>query len=92
MGSARRPRPKYLGEKLLFIRTHFDYSLAQMADKLPDDKLKVLRTSISQYELNDREPSLPLLLRYARMANITIDVLADDEIDLSDYFPVKRMD
>lgn len=91
MGSARRPRPKYLGEKLLLIRTHFDYSLAQMADKLSDDKLRVLRTSISQYELNDREPSLPLLLRYARMANITIDVLADDETVLSDYFPVKRI-
>jgi hypothetical protein len=37
---------------------------------------------ISKFELDEREPSLLVLLRYTRLAGITIDVLADDEADL----------
>lgn len=87
MGSAKRLRPTRLGEKLLTIRQHFDCSLAQMRTKLSNKGFDVSRAAISQYESNTREPSLPVLLRYARLAGITIDVLADDEIDLADHFP-----
>lgn len=92
MGRARRVRPARLGEKLSAIRRYFDCTLEQMAEKLSDDKFTIRRQAVSQYELNDNEPPLPILLKYARMAGITIDVLADDEIDLSDYFPFKRID
>jgi transcriptional regulator with XRE-family HTH domain len=84
MGSAKRMRPQRLGKKLLAIRNYFDCSLAQMADRLSDDKVTVRRTDISRYELDNREPPLPILLRYARLVGTTIDVLADDEIDLPD--------
>jgi transcriptional regulator with XRE-family HTH domain len=81
MGS-KRMRPERLGEKLLAIRNHLDCSLSEMANRLSTDGLDVVRTNISRYELSDREPPLPVLLRYARLVGITIDILADDELDL----------
>lgn len=90
MGSAKRMRPKYLGKKLLAIRQHFDCSLTQMAERLSNEEFDVSRPSISQYESNTREPSLPILLRYARLADITIDILADDKIKLEDHFPRRK--
>jgi transcriptional regulator with XRE-family HTH domain len=40
------------------------------------------RTAISGYELGDKEPPLPTLLKYARLAGISTDFLIDDELDL----------
>lgn len=84
MGRKKRMHPKRLGEKLLAIRQSFDCSLAQMADRLSNDEFSVRRTDISKYELGDSEPPLPVLLRYARLAGITLEVLVDDKIDLPD--------
>jgi hypothetical protein len=36
-----------------------------------------------------REPSLPLLLKYARIAGICVDDLIDDELDLPEKLPSK---
>lgn len=90
MGSAKRIRPKRLGEKLLAIRNHFDCSLLQMAEKLSGNEIKVSRTVISAYELNDREPPLPVLLAYARLANIYVEVLIDDRLDLPKRIPAPK--
>jgi hypothetical protein len=38
--------------------------------------------SISQYETGKREPPLLVLLRYARLAGTSTDVLIDDRLDL----------
>lgn len=86
MGRVKRIRPKRLGEKLLTIRRHFDCSLTEMAERLSNDEISLRRTDISKYELDTNEPPLPVLLRYARMLGITIDVLADDEMELPDKF------
>lgn len=80
MGSASRMKPKKLGVKLKAIRKQFDYSFTQMAERLSDKKVAILRTDVSRYEKGIREPSLIVLLRYARLVGITLDVLADDEI------------
>ena len=40
------------------------------------------RSRISAYELGNREPPLPVLLKYARLVGISTDVLIDDELDL----------
>ena len=82
MGSAKRMRPKRLGEKLRSIRNYLDCSMTDMANRLSTDEYTVGRAIISLYESNDREPSLFVLLRYARIVGITIDVLADDELNL----------
>jgi transcriptional regulator with XRE-family HTH domain len=80
MGSKARPQPKYLGKKLRAIRTQMlGMSQTEMSKALG---LKVDYSAVSQYELGTREPSLPILLKYARLVGISTDVLIDDEIEL----------
>jgi len=44
---------------------------------------------ISEYELGKNEPPLPVLLAYARAANVSTDILIDDELDLPAKLPAK---
>ena len=37
---------------------------------------------VSEYERGRREPHLAILVRYARAANISVECLIDDEMDL----------
>jgi transcriptional regulator with XRE-family HTH domain len=43
---------------------------------------KLFGSRISAFETGAREPSLPMLLRYARLVGVSTDVLIDDELDL----------
>ena len=81
--SSRRSRhyPKRLGEKLLQIRTALNLSQTAMLERLGSPE-GLLGTSISAYERGVREPPLLVLLTYARIAGVTVDVLIDDELDL----------
>jgi len=89
MGTARRPQPKYLPAKLLRIRQAFDLTQEQMAARLQHLKPPPQPGQISRFEQGKREPSLLILLEYARMAGITIDTLADDEAELPARLPAK---
>jgi transcriptional regulator with XRE-family HTH domain len=86
MGRLPRPKPSRLPEKLLQIRLALDLSQDGMLQRLGLHE-KLSRTSISAYELGTGEPPLPVLLDYARIANVWMDVLADDELDLPDKLP-----
>jgi transcriptional regulator with XRE-family HTH domain len=86
MGAARRPKPKRLAEKLLQIRLALNISQNELIKRLGFEK-ELLQGTISTYELGKREPSLPLLLRYARIAGICVDSLIDDELDLPAKLP-----
>jgi transcriptional regulator with XRE-family HTH domain len=81
MVSARNPKSERLGEKLLKIRLALGLSQDGMLERLGLAE-KYFRSRISAYELGDREPHLPILLRYARSVGISTDVLIDDELDL----------
>ena len=81
MGKSARERPKRLAEKLLQIRLGLGLSQNEMLAAL-GLKEKVFRSAVSGYEIGTREPSLPVLLRYARLAGVSTDVLIDDEMDL----------
>jgi transcriptional regulator with XRE-family HTH domain len=48
---------------------------------------EITQSRISGYELGTREPSLPTLLKYARLAGISTDVLIDDTLDLPGKLP-----
>jgi transcriptional regulator with XRE-family HTH domain len=86
MGRATRWKPARLAEKLLRIRTALGLSQNEMIRHLGlTDRL--YRTNISSYEVEGREPPLPVLLRYARAAGISIDVLVDDDLDLPSRLP-----
>lgn len=82
MGKAIRPKPKRLAEKLLQIRLSLGLSQNELIKRLNFSELELVQGTISTYELGKREPSLPLLLAYARIAGISTDVLIDDELNL----------
>lgn len=86
MGRAARPKPSRLGEKLLQVRTGLGLSQTQMCRALD---LMVDYSAVSQYELDKREPPLPILLRYAELANVYVDVLIDDRLDLPEKLPAR---
>jgi transcriptional regulator with XRE-family HTH domain len=48
---------------------------------------KISREDISKYERGIREPSLLVLLEYAHAANVIVDVLINDELDLPAKLP-----
>jgi transcriptional regulator with XRE-family HTH domain len=47
----------------------------------------IVYNRISDYERGEREPPLPILLRYARLAGVPTEVLIDDELDLPEKLP-----
>lgn len=84
MGKAKRIKPKRLSEKLLQIRLKLGLSQSEMVDRLGySDSFE--RNYISAFELGTREPPLPVLLAYARLVNVSTDILIDDELELSKF-------
>jgi len=86
MGRAPRPKPSLLSEKLLAIRTALGMSQTQIWRAL---EVTADYTAISQYESGKREPPLPVLLRYAELANVYVDALIDDRVDLPEKLPAR---
>jgi transcriptional regulator with XRE-family HTH domain len=86
MGTIRRPRPARLAGKLRAIRSSLGLSQNGMLRLLDLDEGS-FRSSISGYELDTREPPLPVLLKYAQAAGVCVDVLINDEFDLPDKLP-----
>lgn len=82
MGSRRRPQPLRLPSKLLHIRQSLDLSQEQMARRLETERSPVYPTHISEFERGLREPSLLVLLQYARLVRVSTDTLIDDDLDL----------
>ena len=88
MGSGRRQRQKNLPKKLKRIRTSLELSQGGMLEKLGvADEMD--RTYISAYERGRIEPPLYLLEKYARVANICMEVLISDRHSLPDEIPAK---
>ncbi len=91
MGSASRHErhsPQRLAEKLLQIRTALRSSQNEMLRRLGDPEA-LQQSSISGYERGAREPPLLILLAYARVAGVVVDVLIDDDLDLPTKLPSK---
>ena len=88
MGKKARPKPKRLAEKLLRIRESLGVSQGEMFRRLGVGEFSEVKR-ISDYEIDKSEPPLPVLLQYARVAGICVDVLIDDELDLPDKLPAK---
>jgi transcriptional regulator with XRE-family HTH domain len=81
VGRAKRWKPGRLTAKLIQIRTSRNLSQTEMVSAL-GLKGKIIREEISQFERGLREPPLPVLLRYARLAGVVMDVLVDDKLEL----------
>src|SRR5215213_8615871 len=86
MGTKGRPRPENLRHKLRQIRIDLGLSQSEMIRRLGfEDSMHVGR--ISEYEQGLREPSLLVLLAYARAARVHLEDLVDDNIDLPARLP-----
>ena len=84
MGRRARHIPERLPEKLVRIRHSLGLTQQEMLRQL-DLPEEILQTSISQYERGKIEPPIYVLLRYAEVANVWLEVLVRDQLDL----PVK---
>jgi transcriptional regulator with XRE-family HTH domain len=87
-----RPRPDRLAEKLSQIRETPGLTLEQMARALRGAKKSPpTKDSVYRFERGEREPSLLVLLEYSRFAEVSLEVLVDDDLDLPKRFRTKRL-
>jgi transcriptional regulator with XRE-family HTH domain len=84
LGRSFRPIPKGLPEKLYYIRLSLKLTQKQMLERLRiglDKDLDPINppypSHISEYERGIREPPLRVLVEYARVAVVPMDVLVD---------------
>lgn len=86
MGKASRKKPARLAEKLLEIRTKLNLSQngiirhLGLAEELEQDY-------ISKFERGVLTPPLHILLAYAEAANVWVEVLIKDSLDLPQKLP-----
>jgi transcriptional regulator with XRE-family HTH domain len=85
MGRGSREKPTKLGKKLAKLRAYLGLSQDGLVRAL-GLTAKLTRNDISKYERGLREPTLPVLLKYARAAGVSVEVLIDDNLEL----PLKR--
>jgi transcriptional regulator with XRE-family HTH domain len=85
MGNAR-PKPERLAEKLRQVRLSLGLSQTELLKRLDAEDL-LAYSQISEFETGRREPSLLILLRYARLAAVPTEVLIDDDLDLPAKLP-----
>lgn len=86
MGSAARRKPERLAEKLLEVRQRLGLSQNGMIRRLGLTDV-LTQAHLSLFESGNRVPSLPVLLSYSEAANLYLEVLVKDDVDLPDVLP-----
>lgn len=81
MGRANKWRVERLPEKLLKIRKDLNLSQDELLKRLGLEG-RIYRNNISEFESGKRQPPMPVVLLYAKVAGISTDILIDDELDL----------
>jgi transcriptional regulator with XRE-family HTH domain len=72
----------------LRIREALGVSQGEMFRRLDVEEFSEVKR-ISDYETGKSEPPLPVLLQYARVVGVCVDVLIDDKLDLPERLPAK---
>jgi transcriptional regulator with XRE-family HTH domain len=78
----RRAMPKKLGRKMKQIRLNLGMSQRQIVEALNYKATPLRASQISQYECGQREPTMMLVLAYARLAKVSVESLIDDGMKL----------
>jgi len=81
MGKPSRRKQRRMAGKLLQIRKMLKLSQTQIVERMGLTE-ELPRGSISNFENDRRVPSLFILLRYARLAGLCLEVIVDDELEL----------
>lgn len=82
---SQKKRPKRLPEKLLEIRTKLGLSQGGMSRRLGGEDEE--RAYVSKFERGVLVPPLHVLLAYAEAANVWVEVLIKDSLDLPGELP-----
>jgi transcriptional regulator with XRE-family HTH domain len=83
MGHARN-RPKRLAEKLKQIRAALGLSQWEIAERLSERaEVKITSKNISKYERDRSVPFIEVVLAYARLANVEMNEIVDDDLELN---------
>jgi transcriptional regulator with XRE-family HTH domain len=90
MGTYARRRPGRLAEKLLAVREAFGDSQNGLIRRLGLDD-EITQSDLSAFERGTREPSLNVLLRYSELARVWVNALIDDDVDLPERIPGRKM-
>ncbi|MBD0327439.1 MAG: helix-turn-helix transcriptional regulator [Pyrinomonadaceae bacterium] len=81
-------RSERLAEKLRQIREALGLSQNELIRHLGLEDV-IYQSNVSGYESGEREPPLPILLKYAEAAGVCLDILANDDLDLPEKLPSK---
>ncbi len=85
---ANKYTPRRLGEKLAEIRMKLGVETYEgMIARLNIEVVPLYRACVYKYEQGLREPPLIVLLRYARIANVPLEMIIDDSLDLPTVLP-----
>lgn len=87
--SRRRYMPARLGEKFLQIRTALELTQESMLARL-ELPTEITQSNISAYERGTKEPPIFVIMKYAKVANVWIDVLVEDTLDLPSRIPTSH--
>jgi transcriptional regulator with XRE-family HTH domain len=80
----KRHRPNLLAEKLLQIRKALGLSQKEMAERLGERAgLKITYRNVSKYERDKSVPYIEIVLAYARLANVEMNQIVDDDLELN---------
>jgi transcriptional regulator with XRE-family HTH domain len=95
MGRRPRPRAERLNEKIRQIREAYGWTQPEFIRRLGLEG-ELTQSDIQAFERDpkdgwSREPSLPHLLRIARLAGVSIDVLVDPDLELPERLPPDPM-
>ena len=74
--------PKKLGHKMKQIRLRLGMSQREIVAALNYTATPLRASQISQYEQGQREPTMMLVLAYARLAKVSVESLIDDRMKL----------
>src|SRR5687767_8357817 len=89
MPKGARRRPMRLAEKLRHIRYRLELTQEELKERI--EQLGFVsnldRVDVSDFERGRRDPDVLTLLAYARLANVYLDVLVDDGLDLPEELP-----
>lgn len=85
----KRKRPTRLAEKLLEVRNKLQLSQGAML-RLLGLEGEMERDYISKFERGVLEPPLHVLCAYGEAANVFLDVLVRDNLDLPETLPARR--
>lgn len=89
MGRRRRERPERLAVKLRQIRERLGLSQAEIIRAMGLEE-RLTKSEISAFERGTHEPSLLLLIAYCEIANVYLEALVRDELDLPVRLPASK--